>query len=47
MDYAPGKVGLYHVDDTIPAEWPEGIHNIACYRAGTQDRTDALIPVGR
>lgn len=45
--YAPGKVGLYQLDLKIPDNWPDGVHNLACYRPGTQDRTDALIPVAR
>ena len=44
LAYAPGLAGFYQVDITIPADWPAGTFQVACY-SGTA-RTDGFLEVG-
>ena len=45
IGYAPGMVGVYQADLTIPADWPAGISSVSCL-SGTGPQTQAQLPVG-
>jgi uncharacterized protein (TIGR03437 family) len=44
--YAPGMIGVYQVDVTIPADWPAGEHLLTC-ESNVGFTTLARLPVGR
>jgi uncharacterized protein (TIGR03437 family) len=45
LAYAPGLVGVYQADLTIPIDWPAGAFPLACDSAG-KSAGSAIVPVG-
>jgi uncharacterized protein (TIGR03437 family) len=43
--YAPGLVGVYQIDLTIPEDWPAGLSRIDCY-TNDRNRASSFLPVG-